>query len=348
MIKSWREVPEFAGAEVTDVRFDGVTIPFKQAVYDSVLAGLREIGEPVRAVVIGRGSFIEPMMAVLRTDRFLVVGDSISYWRLPVPTTAPVVSTISNKAGVSGALDIEVEGLRGHAKGFALEPLFQIIEEAGPEGMILKHPDRPNLRARPAPLNAEHQDVAPIDECESEAEVDLSESIYDEVDQRYAPDGELTILSGSEFESALGILPLKPQEVLDWSGPVRDFEDSERFAAAHMRYLGFSDAAETQAGADSGVDVECARAVAQVKFHAKPVGSPGLQNLRGVAWQKEYAIFYSLSGYTRRALDWADQNHLCLFSYTRTGTVEASNDAARALARKSRALLAQSPAAEDI
>ncbi len=348
VIKSWRDVPEFAGAEVTDVRFDGVRIPFKQKLYDSLRVRLHEVGEQVQEVVVGRGSFIDPMLVVIRTERFLLLGNSASYWRFPVPTTVPIVTTRVTSRGIWAELDVELDGRTGRATGFPLEPLFQIIESAGPTGMTLNNPHRVNPHPRVAAPAPPLDDLVSMGAPEPQLEAELLEDHPADADIRVAPDGELKILSGREFERALGIEPLTPQAEVEWFGPVRDFEDSERFAAAHMRYLGFGDASETEAGTDSGVDVESSRAVAQVKFHAKPVGSPGLQNLRGVAWQKEYAIFYSLSGYTQRALDWADQNHICLFSYTKTGTVEPSNDAAAALDRKSRAMLAESEAVEDV
>ncbi|WJJ14509.1 restriction endonuclease (plasmid) [Prescottella equi] len=177
---------------------------------------------------------------------------------------------------------------------------------------------------------------------------DQSESVFDNSQLASTPleAGKFMMYSENAEENLptyAGVAPLRPRATIEWDGPVRDFEDSERFAAAHMRYLGFADAIQTQAGTDSGIDVESIRAVAQVKFHAQPIGSTGLQNLRGVAWQKEYALFYSLSGYTRRALEWGDANHIVLFSYTKDGTVRPENAAARTLERQSRAMLQSSP-----
>ena len=55
---------------------------------------------------------------------------------------------------------------------------------------------------------------------------------------------------------------------------IRTAVDAEVAAAEFMRRIGFADAKRTPSGADGGIDVIAAGAVAQVKTHMKPIGAP--------------------------------------------------------------------------
>lgn len=348
-MKSWRDVPEFAGAEISDCCADGTPIPFKKGRAKDFRLHLQRIGEPVLQVVIGRGDWSEVTMIIARTPSYLLIA-AAGYWELPVPTHAPKTGIANINGLVSAQLTINTRDSRGtgFASKFPVEPLFRVVEGALPQGTILTHPLRapaPTVRepaVTPSPALIPPAEVARL----SEDYILMRQRITAPADLELDPDLPAIDTLNTGDSAGTGWPELRPRGEIDWDGPVRDFEDSERFAAAHMRYLGFADAVHTDAGADSGVDVESIRAVAQVKFHAKPIGSPGLQNLRGVAWQKEFALFYSLSGYTQRALDWAETNGITLFTYTRQGTVRASNAAARALEQEARDVLARRRIAE--
>ncbi len=106
---------------------------------------------------------------------------------------------------------------------------------------------------------------------------------------------------------------------------------AEELAEGHMRHLGFSDARRTPPGVDGGFDVVASSAVAQVKHHAAPVGAPDVQRLRGAAHDGRTPLFYSSSGYTKAALDYAATARVALFSYDTSTAVRASNEAAAAL-----------------
>lgn len=108
---------------------------------------------------------------------------------------------------------------------------------------------------------------------------------------------------------------------------------AEHLAAEHMKALGFSDAAITKSGADGGVDVAGTDAVAQVKFHAKPVGSPDIQRLRGAAHGITHALFYAASGYSMAATAAATSTGIALFTYNADGSVDPANDVAREMVR---------------
>ncbi|UFU03844.1 restriction endonuclease [Ruania suaedae] len=111
---------------------------------------------------------------------------------------------------------------------------------------------------------------------------------------------------------------------------VPQWEDAEEFAAWHMRSLGFTDALNTPAGTDGGVDVRAQGAVAQVKHHDKPVGSPDVQQLLGVSRRSETPIFYSLRGYTLAAIQSA-ADVVALFAYDIYGQAVPANPVAAAL-----------------
>lgn len=112
---------------------------------------------------------------------------------------------------------------------------------------------------------------------------------------------------------------------------VETWEEAEALAAKYMRKrLGFGDAQVTAPGADWGVDVISKKAVAQVKFQATKTGSPEVQRLAGVAAGKRVKrLFFSVSGYTPRAVAAAEASSVALFTYDLQGKVTALNTPAR-------------------
>ncbi|MFI2567487.1 restriction endonuclease [Cellulosimicrobium funkei] len=112
-----------------------------------------------------------------------------------------------------------------------------------------------------------------------------------------------------------------------------DWQSAERFAAEHMRSLGFTDAAVTASGPDGGIDVSATGGVAQVKHYSTPVGSPVVQQLRGTAYGADWALVYALSGFTRAALATSRAMQVALFSYTATGDVVPISPHADSLVR---------------
>ncbi len=115
------------------------------------------------------------------------------------------------------------------------------------------------------------------------------------------------------------------EQILGWQA-------AERFAAAHMRALGFTDAAVTPPGPDGGIDVRSEAAVAQVKhFLTGAVGRPVVQQIRGAAGSGEQPICYSRSGFTADAIEFAQSTGVALFSYSEFGQITAETVAASAL-----------------
>lgn len=116
------------------------------------------------------------------------------------------------------------------------------------------------------------------------------------------------------------------------NSPVNSWQEAERLAQRWMFYFGFHDAQVTPAGTDGGIDVNSVRAIAQVKYERSTTGRPELQKLAGVAHDEDKApLFFSLSGYTKNALAWAEQSRIgiALFKYDYSGNVIGLNGTAK-------------------
>lgn len=114
--------------------------------------------------------------------------------------------------------------------------------------------------------------------------------------------------------------------------------EAETNAATHMRSLGFADARVTGAGADGGIDVVAAGAIAQVKWKAAQTGRPDLQRLVGARGNDtgQRLLFYSGSPYSRHAHAYADAVGMGLFTYDPSGAAQPVNDHARHLVDRAR------------
>ena len=118
------------------------------------------------------------------------------------------------------------------------------------------------------------------------------------------------------------------------SSPVYSWQEAERLAQRWMFYFGFYDATLTTSGADGGIDVSSSQALAQVKFESTNTGRPVIQALAGEAHnQGKSALFFSLSGYTKGAISWAEESRIqvALFKYDRSGNMEGVNQAAKTI-----------------
>ena len=110
---------------------------------------------------------------------------------------------------------------------------------------------------------------------------------------------------------------------------IRSPEDAERAALKWMLDNGYPDSLLTSAGADGGVDVRSGSAVAQVKAEMKPIGRPTVQQLAGIgAVEKSKCLFFSLSGFTDEAVEWANNADVALFQFDLQGDPEPLNESA--------------------
>ena len=130
-------------------------------------------------------------------------------------------------------------------------------------------------------------------------------------------------------KSRLEILLLRPR-----NRHIGNWKEAEKLAQEWMFYFGFRDSKLSGSGSDGGYDVIGSRAIAQVKFEQTPTGRPKLQELAGEAHdQGKEALFFTLSGYTKKAIEWAAQSRIgiALFQYDNSGNIQSLNDAASRL-----------------
>lgn len=105
---------------------------------------------------------------------------------------------------------------------------------------------------------------------------------------------------------------------------------AELNAQDKLRSWGFADAVATTGGADGGIDVRSSRALAQVKWKGGVTGRPDIQNLygaRGTGLQQLF--FFSASGYSDQAIEYANQVNILLMTYDPVGAVEGVNQPAK-------------------
>ena len=107
--------------------------------------------------------------------------------------------------------------------------------------------------------------------------------------------------------------------------PDPTWRDYEKAAVAFLVSLGYSGVGAAAAGADGGVDVwVTGTLVGQVKAQQTKVGSPPLQQLYGIASKENVqSLFFSKSGYSKPATQWANSVEMPLFrvSYRDDGFV---------------------------
>lgn len=123
----------------------------------------------------------------------------------------------------------------------------------------------------------------------------------------------------------------EPREINSWQA-------AEANCAAWMRHWKFPDARVTESGSDGGIDVRATGALAQVKREAKPVGRPAVQNLVGARGRDVslHLFFFSLSGYSQTAFEYANQIGIALFQYDLLGAMTGVNARARSIVDKAR------------
>jgi hypothetical protein len=153
-----------------------------------------------------------------------------------------------------------------------------------------------------------------------------TEQVADQGKQARDPFSAVQAVARSSIDNAADAVPDPKRPA---SRTIRSPRDAEEIAAAWMRFFGFSDAKATGLGADSGMDVTSARAIAQVKAHMTPIGRPDLQRLHGVSVAKgKMALFFSLMHYTQQAIAWANTVGMALFRFDLQGDPEPVNRAA--------------------
>lgn len=100
---------------------------------------------------------------------------------------------------------------------------------------------------------------------------------------------------------------------------------------------GYKNAYLTASGSDGGIDVRSTAAIAQVKFEAKQVGRPQLQQLVGARARNmnTQLLFFTGAGYSSLAITYSDEMDIALFHIKLDGSVSAVNHAGREILRNS-------------
>jgi hypothetical protein len=129
--------------------------------------------------------------------------------------------------------------------------------------------------------------------------------------------------------------------------PINTWFDAEIMAKYVMRDLGYDDAFLSRRGADGGIDIRSSRALVQVKRWASKPGEPAMRDLIGARgdevkdemWllskltrnhdRRKELWFFSESGYSRRALEYANRYSIRLFTYDADGEITPVNGIAR-------------------
>ncbi|GAA4513829.1 restriction endonuclease [Brevibacterium yomogidense] len=103
---------------------------------------------------------------------------------------------------------------------------------------------------------------------------------------------------------------------------VKTFEEAELYSAEVMHALGFRNVSITPPGSDEGIDVISDEAIAQVKMEGVKTSREKLQRLTGVcSVYGKRAVFFSLSGYTMQALEWAEKTGMACFEFAFDGSI---------------------------
>jgi hypothetical protein len=111
------------------------------------------------------------------------------------------------------------------------------------------------------------------------------------------------------------------------SDVVGSWRDAEYMAAAWLRRLGYKDARVAASGPDDGIDVNAYGGVAQVKHWSRRATAPEVRKLAGAAKPGQTRFFFSTSGYTQPAIEWASRSdhRVALFHLYIDGNLAAMN-----------------------
>lgn len=106
---------------------------------------------------------------------------------------------------------------------------------------------------------------------------------------------------------------------------------AELNAAEVMRGWGYIDSVATTGGADGGIDVRSKGALAQVKWKGAVAGRPDLQRLFGARGKDtdKALFFFAASGYSKGAIEYANQVGITLCVYDPLGRTERLNGTVR-------------------
>ena len=104
---------------------------------------------------------------------------------------------------------------------------------------------------------------------------------------------------------------------------IRSAYDAELNAMEQMRRLGHLDAEVSPVGPDGGIDVRSSSAIAQVKWRGGQTSRAEVQNLFGARANNHHLdmLFFSAAGYSKKAIEYADEVSILLFTYDPDGEI---------------------------
>lgn len=125
--------------------------------------------------------------------------------------------------------------------------------------------------------------------------------------------------------------------------------EAEINAAARMREFGFGDAHPTPVGPDGGVDVRSSHAIAEVKWKSAQAGRPEVQKLFGARGTKQHLqmFFFAAGGFSKGAVQYANESDVKLFTYDPNGVVTPANSVATTFVQRLEREKAAKKRAED-
>lgn len=108
---------------------------------------------------------------------------------------------------------------------------------------------------------------------------------------------------------------------------------AEKKAAEWLTLSNYGQAMTTGKGRDGGLDIYGPDLVGQVKHHMKPIGRPAIQQLVGARGSDTHKRmwFFSLSGYSRDAITYANKEGVNLVRYDENWNYTAANAASRSV-----------------
>ena len=162
----------------------------------------------------------------------------------------------------------------------------------------------------------------------------LAPTVGSRIDGPFAAEGTIVIVHDLGKEKSRHAEALASRFTQPDVMQISDWRTAELNAAKWMQYWGWPDAKVTDAGPDAGIDVRAHSAIAQVKYEARQVGRPVLHQLVGARprGRDDVALlFFTGAGYSRTALDYANERDIALFHYNLDGTMQAVNGAAESV-----------------
>lgn len=113
---------------------------------------------------------------------------------------------------------------------------------------------------------------------------------------------------------------------------IRYWRDAEACAAEWMEWFGLGAARLTGGSADGGVDVECERAVGQVKDYGSPLAVGPIREIFAVATLAgKLPVIFARAGYTGDAVAWGESAGVAMFTFDLQGTPEPVSTVAHEL-----------------